>query len=125
MVGVLPGGDPELARERGLGVVAKRPIANAVWLNDTLPESEYVRPYWERLRKLDYDFLRGEEALSTALRFTLAAPWVHTAIVGTTRPGRYAQNAALLDAGPLPLEEVERIRSRWREVADDTWTGET
>ncbi|MHC4471022.1 MAG: aldo/keto reductase [Planctomycetota bacterium] len=113
-----------LARERGLGVIAKRPIANAAWIHESLPESAYIQPYWERLGKLDYEFLGGEEAFSTALRFTLAAPGVHTAIVGTTRPGRYAENAALLDAGPLSPEEVERIRGRWREVADATWTGE-
>jgi aryl-alcohol dehydrogenase-like predicted oxidoreductase len=114
-----------LAQEHGLGVVVKRPIANAVWLHGTLPESEYVRPYWERLQELDYGFLRGGDAFSTVLRFTLGAPGVHTAIVGTTRPGRFAENAALIGAGPLPPEEVERIRARWREVADDSWTGET
>ncbi len=99
----------------------------AAWIHDDLPESPYLHTYWERLEKLDYEFLGGEpaEAFSTALRFTLGTPGLHTAIVGTTRPGRYAENAALLDAGPLPAEVYDRIRARWREVADDSWTGET
>lgn len=114
------------ARERGMGVIAKRPVANAVWRHESRPEDEYVRPYWERVRRLDYDFLkRGVgEAVGTALRFTLSVPGVHTAIVGTTRPGRWRENAEMLAAGPLAPEEFESIRARWREVADDDWGGE-
>jgi aryl-alcohol dehydrogenase-like predicted oxidoreductase len=49
---------------------------------------------------------------------------VHTAIVGTKRPGRWAENARLLEAGPLPAAEYERIRARWKEVAEPGWTGQ-
>src|SRR5439155_1360743 len=81
------------------------------------------QPYWSRLRRLDYPFLRdaADTAVATALRFTLGVPGVHTAIVGTTKPERWQQNAALLQTGPLPRDEVERIRARWREVADASW----
>jgi aryl-alcohol dehydrogenase-like predicted oxidoreductase len=114
------------ARERGMGVVVKRPLANAAWIHPELPESPYLHPYWHRLKELDYDFLRGDsrEAFSHALRFTVSCPGVHTAIVGTTNPDRYAENAALLEQGPL-AEEFGRIRERWREVADDSWSGQT
>lgn len=115
-----------LARERGMGVVAKRPVANAVWRHETKPDNEYVRPYWDRLRRLDYDFLRGDArgAMATALRFTLSVPGVHTAIVGTTKPGRWRENAELLTAGPLPAEEFEAVRARWKQVAAPGWGGE-
>ncbi len=46
-------------------------------------------------------------------------------IVGTTKPGRWRENAALLDAGPLPEDQVEAIRGRWWEVAEESWTGQT
>jgi aryl-alcohol dehydrogenase-like predicted oxidoreductase len=113
------------ARERGLGVIAKRPLANVAWRYGRKPSEPYYQAYWSRLQALDYDFLRDPaEAVATALRFTLAAPGVHTAIVGTARPGRWRQNAALLAAGPLPAERVAAIRARWRYVADPSWEGQ-
>ena len=114
------------ARERGLGVIAKRPVANAVWKHKTRPENSYVHAYWERLRRLDYDFLKGElpDSVGTALRFTLSVPGVHTAIVGTTKPGRWRENAERLKAGSLPAAEFEAIRARWRQVAGADWGGE-
>jgi aryl-alcohol dehydrogenase-like predicted oxidoreductase len=115
-----------LARKRGLGVIAKRPIANVAWRYGRKPAEPYYQDYWTRLKALDYPFLGGDagSTVSTALRFTLGAPGVHTAIVGTTKPERWKENAALLDAGPLPPDETERIRARWREVADASWTGQ-
>ena len=115
-----------LARERRMGVIAKRPIANAVWRHAEKPENAYVVPYWERIRKLAYDFLQGDPSAGAAiaLRFTLSVPGVHTAIVGTARPGRWRDNAAQLQAGPLPGDEFEAIRSRWRAAAEPGWTGQ-
>ena len=63
-------------------------------------------------------------AAGTALRFTLCVPGVHTAIVGTSRPERWPENAALLRAGELSTREFEQIRARWREVADGSWDGQ-
>jgi len=116
-----------LARERGMGVIAKRPIANAAWRYSERPEQGYHVPYWERLQKLGFDFLNGppQEAASIALRFTLGVPGVCTAIVGTKKPGRWRENAALLAAGPLPPSQFEAIRGRWRETVDSSWVGQT
>jgi aryl-alcohol dehydrogenase-like predicted oxidoreductase len=114
-----------LALQKQIGGIAKRPIANAAWRYAEKPANTYHQPYWERLRKLDYDFLRDPaQAAAVALRFTLSVPGVHTAIVGTTKPGRWRENAALLEAGPLPADLFERIRARWREVADPSWVGQ-
>jgi hypothetical protein len=120
---VLPG-----ARERGMGVIAKRPIANVAWRSRSRPPaSAYHRTYWERLRELDYDFLaRGlDDAVATALRFTLSVPGVHTAIAGTTKPDRWRDNAERLHAGALPPATFDAIRTRWRERAGRDWIGQT
>jgi hypothetical protein len=45
--------------------------------------------------------------------------------VGTTKPDRWKENAALLAAGPLSRAETEGIRGRWRETAAGSWVGQT
>ena len=117
-----------LAEKRDIGVIAKRPVANVAWQNgDRPPTDTYGRPYWERLQKLKYELLRGglKRTVANALRFTLSVPGVHTAIVGTTKLGRFTENGAAVTAGPLPKEMFESIRARWREVAQPTWVGQT
>jgi hypothetical protein len=109
----------ERAVENGLGVIAKRPIANGAWIEEPKPD-DYGRPYWERLKELQYPALD----VGIALRWTLAQP-VHTAIVGTTVPEQWQQDADLLAGGPLPIEAVESITARWREVAPKDWIGLT
>jgi len=115
-----------LARRRGLGVIAKRPIANVAWTYARQPRERYYQAYWRRLRALDYDFLRdgADAAVGIALRFTLGIPGVHTAIVGTTKPDRWRANAAIQAAGPLPPAQVAKIRARWRAVARPSWVGQ-
>jgi aryl-alcohol dehydrogenase-like predicted oxidoreductase len=114
------------ARAADLGVIAKRPIANAAWRTGARPANAYHHVYWERLQQLRYDFLARPvpEAIAVALRFTASVPGVHTLIVGTTRPGRWRENAALVAAGPLPTDELAAIHARWREVAGASWTGQ-
>ena len=114
-----------LAQRYRMGVIAKRPIANVAWRYTRRPDS-YYEDYWMRLKKLDYPFLREplEAAVATSLRFTLSLPGVHTAIVGTTKPEHWQQDAAQLAAGPLPAREMDRIRARWAEVAAASWVGQ-
>ena len=116
------------ARNRNIGVIAKRPLANVAWAQgDRPPHNGYGYPYWKRLRKLDYEFLAAglEQSVATALRFVVTVPGVHTAIVGTTKPGRFAENARAVESGTLPAALFERIRNRWREVASSDWVGQT
>ncbi len=114
------------AHKANLGVVVKRPIANAIWLTESDP-NEYCKTYWERLRELDYSFLNGDvsTAVNTALRFTLSLPGVHTAIVGTNKKGRWTENAKMLEAGPLPEELIRSIQDKWNSVSKPDWVGQT
>lgn len=133
-----------LAKEKNMGVIAKRPIANAAWRYETIKGDEYHAEYWRRLKTLDYQFLRpepkdadGRRAVaamppSIALRFTgfIAEAGggpggIHTMIVGTTNPKRWQENADLLKDGPLPADLMKTIRDRWKEVSKGEWQGQT
>lgn len=117
-----------LAREKQMGVIAKRPIANAAWKENHKPIESYHHAYWERLNKLHYEFIRHlplEESIAHALRFTLRVPGIHTAIVGTTKPERWLENAKVVQAGLLSDTEFAAIRDRWEEIAPSTWIGQT
>ena len=113
-----------VALELNVGVIAKRPVANAAWRDRERPVGEYHEPYWERLQALAYPQLQGKEAFATALRFTLGQVAVHTAIVGTTRPGRWVENAKVAALGRLPAAEEVQLRARWAEVAKADWVGQ-
>jgi len=117
----------KLAAKKNIGVIAKRPIANAVWRHDSKPSESYHHEYWDRIQKLKFEFLTKslEEATATALRFTLSIPGVNTMIVGTTRPNRWQENATYVAEGKMSSEEYEAIRTRWNEVADESWIGMT
>ena len=87
-----------------MGVIAKRPIANVAWRYARKP-AESVLPdllVAAREARLSVPAASAEAAVSTALRFTLCLPGVHTAIVGTTKPERWQGNAALLEPGRCP-----------------------
>ncbi|MBA4123431.1 MAG: aldo/keto reductase [Acidobacteria bacterium] len=120
-------GNIKLAAKKNIGVIAKRPIANAVWRHDSKPSESYHHEYWDRIQKLKFDFLTKslEEATATALRFTLSIPGVLVAIVGTTKPQRWQENARFVAEGNLSNEEFQAIRERWREVGGDNWAGQT
>ena len=120
-------GNIPLAVEKGLGIIAKRPIANAVWRNSEKPADSYHHEYWDRIQKLKFDFLDKslEESISIALRFALSISGVSTMIVGTTKPNRWQENARYVAERNLSEEEFEALHNRWREVADENWIGMT
>lgn len=114
------------AKAKDMGVIAKRPIANAAWRFKDLPENSYYQDYWKRLGELKYDFINGDPGKSAevALKFTLSVPGVHTAIVGTKKPGRWKENAKSLASGLMKQDQFDKIRSQWSKIAKDDWRGQ-
>lgn len=116
------------ARSKGMGIIAKRPIANVAWQwGNNPPPNAYHLPYWERLRQLNYWFLGKDdlnEAVETSLRFTIGIAGVSTVIVGTTMICRLNQNVAIVRKGALSRSEAATIQQRWRvESVDKNWVG--
>jgi aryl-alcohol dehydrogenase-like predicted oxidoreductase len=110
---------PEAAK-KGMGIIIKRPIGNAVWRYSELPANTYYHPYWHRMKELDYPFLspgKPAEGVDVALRFTAAHPEATTMIVGTANPRRWQENAQVLNMGPLESDRFHAIRDRWTAVA--------
>ena len=113
-----------LAQQQCMGVIAKRPIANALWRSPQRPESIHNQTYWDRLQELRYDFLQDERAFETAIRFTLSIPGIQTAIVGTTNPAHLRHHAEFAATGALDRHQFDRIRARWKAVASPDWVGQ-
>lgn len=124
------------ALEAGMGVIAKRPIANAVWrYADPLEEGNYHREYQRRLAEMDFGWARANQGggadispdrtspASMALRWTLKTG-VHTMIVGTKNPERWHKNALILDERPLPDGDFQAIRERFAECSQGQWQGQ-
>ena len=114
-----------LTQERDIGVIAKRPIGNAVWRFPERPEWGWYAEYWDLIEPLDYPFFTGDAladpgpkgAAGMALRFVTSTPGLHTAIVGTTSPGRWTQNNGNVSAGLLSADHYQAIRDSWRNLS--------
>lgn len=125
-----------IAHQQALGVIVKRPLANAAWKPLFNQQGRYgndvAQVYSERLaRMVSFDegaWLRGlscAEWAELAIRFTLGHPAVHTAIVGSTDPEHACFNLNSVAKGPLPPEEFEAIRQLYREAErDQLWAGQ-
>jgi aryl-alcohol dehydrogenase-like predicted oxidoreductase len=125
-----------VAGKNNVGVLAKRPIANAAWKELSQQPgmyANYARTYTERFQKMGLKLAElglGPDAPATwaeiALRFTLSQSGVHSAIVGTTNPANAQSNLAAAAKGPLPAEVVEKIRAAFaRAQGQDQWIGKT
>ena len=109
-----------MAKKQGIGVIAKRSVANGAWSSTQEPTDPVDQLYWERLKPLNYDFLKGDSTsiASITQRFTMSVPGVDIVLVGTTNPDHLRSNISVLETGPLPKEQYEAIRSRWKTL---TW----
>ena len=102
-----------LAATRGIGVLAKRPLANGVWREVTRPEALDRATYWDRLRAMTVEL-----DAARALGFVLAQPGIAAALVGTTS---LAHLQSLIDV-EIDRAAVEAIRTAFQRC-DDAWDG--
>ena len=121
----------ERARERGMGIIAKRPIANAVWGKATSTgDAGLSGTSLERLRRARALLEPGpiaespKDLIALSLGFVLAHEDVHTAIVGTRDPEHMLANIDTIER-QLPLahrtvadlhERYDRMGREWRGI---------
>ena len=108
---------------RGLGVIAKRPIAGAVWQQTQRPDAHAEGQYWDRWRAMELKHPPGDESWNeVALRFTAHWPGVASSIVGTRQLAHLKQNLAWVEKGPLPAEQLDQLRAAYQRH-DRDWRG--
>lgn len=114
-----------MAREKGVRVLAKRPLANAPWRHPSLPEGQYVEEYWRRFQTLglnpeDFGTSSWEELF---LRFALG--FADAVVAGTTKPSHWQSLQTAGKKGPLPSDAQERLRRLFHEKNPGWWSGQT
>lgn len=118
-----------LAREENVGVIAKRPIANAAWgLAPTEdggagPRTNAQRTVAKRLAADGPIPAAPDDSVALSLGFVLAHPEVATAIVGTGNPDHMRHNISVVENQlPLPSAAVEELKRRYDRLGW-TWEG--
>ena len=121
------------AKERGMGVIAKRPIANRSWGAPHSPtrgfrfDPNYADEYWARTQAMAALGPLAEapaDPIALALGFVYAHDEVDVAIVGTRSPDHMAANIAMVEAGAsIPTATLHDLRARW-DALDDGWEGQ-
>ncbi|MCB9435612.1 MAG: aldo/keto reductase [Anaerolineales bacterium] len=109
------------AKQRGMGVIAKRPIANAPWRFTERPAGHYGEVYWERWQTMNLNL--GMDWQAVALRFAAFTYGVDSCIVGTTSLEHLRANVAILEDGPLDTAIVDTLRAAFRQH-DNQWLGQ-
>ncbi|MCL5028059.1 MAG: aldo/keto reductase [Bacteroidetes bacterium] len=113
------------AKSKGMGVIAKRPLANVPWRFEQQPHGDYSEQYWLRWKKMDLDL--GINSVKdwneTALRFVVFTDVVDCAIVGTSNINHLKENIKMINKGPLPKDIYYKIRTAFRKN-NDGWMGQ-
>jgi aryl-alcohol dehydrogenase-like predicted oxidoreductase len=107
-----------IAQAQGVGVIAKRPMAGAVWRFANRPHDFAEGQYWDRFQAMGFDPADLDWA-DLALRFAAFSPGVASAIVGTKAPENFLRNVAIVELGPLPEGLVAEIQSLFAQRATE------
>jgi aryl-alcohol dehydrogenase-like predicted oxidoreductase len=110
-----------IAQEKGIGIIAKRSLANTPWRDTPRPNDEAAEEYRHRWKSMELN-LDEQEAAEVALRFVAFLPGVHSCLIASTNPEHIQQNIRTIERGPLPAETFARIRSAFEPHRED-WKG--
>lgn len=111
-------GSLRIAKQKNLGVIAKRPLANAPWRFKERPFGNYAETYWERWRNMNLP--EQENWLDTFIRFSVFTDGIDSAIVGTNSLEHLNQSLRAIENGPLDDNLYQLIRGSF----DPSWRGE-
>lgn len=101
-----------LAKEKRLGVIAKRPIANAPWRFERRPTGNYAEEYWLRWQEMNLQ--EKQNWLEIFLRFTAFADGIDSSIIGTTSINHLKSNIEIINKGPLESDLINLLKSSYK-----------
>lgn len=110
------------AAERGVGVIAKRPLAGAIWRFADRPGEFAEGQYWDRFRAMGLADWHDMDWADVALRYAAFHCGAASAIVGTAKPANLQRNLAAIRRGPLPAEQAHELRQAFVQH-DRGWAG--
>ena len=112
------------AKNKNIGIIIKRPIANGVWGAKESP-SNYAEEYFQRIsavKHLSPIENSPDDPIELAMGFTFAHPEVDTAIIGTANPDHLLSNIKTMErALKLPQSVVEELHLKFKKL-DSGWT---
>ena len=121
------------AKAKGMGTIAKRPIANGAWGAPQSPtkgfkfDPNYADEYWRRTQEMmALGPLEGDpkNPILLSLGFAYAHDDLDVAIIGTRSPEHMASNIAMVEAGATISDAtVKDLYGRWDRL-DDGWEGQ-
>lgn len=108
------------ADHAGIGVIAKRPLAGAVWRHAQRPDDFAEGQYWDRFRAMG--LTAREDWADVALRFVAFHSGAASAIVGTARLHNLRRNLDAIARGPLPAALAVDLRAAFGRHGE-AWPG--
>ncbi len=108
------------ADHAGMGVIAKRPLAGAVWRHAERPGDFAEGRYWDRFQAMGLPM--QDDWADVALRFVAFHSGAASAIVGTARPENLRRNLDAIARGPLPAALAVSLRAAFGRHGD-AWPG--
>lgn len=118
------------AQQRGVGVLAKRPLGNAPWRFAARPAGHYAEEYWTRMRAMALPEPAaggpgGQGWIDRAVRFSAYAPGVSSALLGTSRLAHLSECVAACVRGPLPQVEQDQLQRAFAAASTEQgWRGQ-
>jgi aryl-alcohol dehydrogenase-like predicted oxidoreductase len=109
------------ADHAGIGVIAKRPLAGAVWRHAERPGDFAEGQYWDRFQAMG--LVGAQDWADVALRFVAFHSGAASAIVGTASPANMRRNLDAIARGPLPADLAVAIRNVFDRHGGDAWPG--
>lgn len=96
------------AKQKGLGIIAKRPLGNAVWRYSSRPDQHGHALYYDRFHQMELNAM-NTNWLETSIRFSAYCGFVDTIIIGSSNINHTLHNLTILEKGPLPPDNIDII----------------